>query len=138
MHRLVNAATFRDTVHVLLIRVIPASLKLLQFSFIRSISINLVGAHVTENGFWRKLACCFQKIERPVGIDLEIQEWNFRSTIMAGLRRAVNDQVWMFCPEKLKYGVPVSDIDWNIAKLSCARLQLFAIPFSTAVGTEEC
>ena len=110
MQRAVNAALFVDAVKIFGARIFPAGLEFLQRKFVRSVTVNLIGAEKDENGVWAMEMRGFQEIDGAKSVDFKIEDGDVAGLVMGRLGGAVDDQVKaMGTKERLK-GDAVADV----------------------------
>ena len=102
VHGSINATGLAYAIEIFRAGVVPAGGLFLEWHFIGSISIDLIGRHEYEDRFGLSLPGCFQQIERAHCINVEINKRNVASFVMRRLSRAMDDQIETIFTEKLE------------------------------------
>src|SRR3954466_677186 len=105
MEALIYRKSFRNTVVLVDISIIPALLLLDKRDAVGSITVNFVRRHVDEDCLGGLPPARFQEIERSNRIGVEVFERNSRGAVMRRLSCSMNDQIrFDFAHQRLHAG----------------------------------
>src|SRR5690348_12474309 len=79
----------------------------------------------------------FKQVDGSERVYLEIENGNFASFVMRGLRRAMDDEVEPLRAKQFVERGAVADVEAMMEEVLGARFQPFEIPGSVALGAEE-
>ena len=90
-----------------------------------------------EHGLGTVLAGRFQKVDCSDGVHLEVEQRDFASLVVRGLRRTMNDDVKPRVAEQAIDRRSIADVDVLVSESTRATPEAFQVPGGIAHGAEE-
>ena len=119
------------------IGVVPTGRQLRESDGVRSITIDLVGAHVDEGALRTALAGRLQQVQGPDRVRVEVVERDCRRPVMGRLRSGVHDDRGLQLLHERQDAGAVSHVQFVVNEASNLPLQPALVPASVALRTEE-
>lgn len=134
---LVDGEVLGDTMGISWIGVVPAGLKLGESDGIGAVAVDLVRRHVDEGGLRAGSACGLEHIEGADGVGVEIVEGDCRRSVMAGLRRGVDDGIGLDLGNEVEDSLAVSDVEFVVDEALEVLLEALLVPSGVSLRAEE-
>src|SRR6266496_1038323 len=137
MQTTIDPAALRDAVPILLPRVLPTGLELLERNLVGRVTVHLVRAGERQDRVGLVAAERLQDVHGPDGVDVEVFERHASGEIVRWLSRAMNDQIETFLGEESQHGITISNVELDVLEPRDRRFEAALVPARVPVSAKE-